>query len=303
VEPGADNRAALVFSPDGKWLAGNAPDGKVLLWSSTTGRIERMFAGHAGQTAALAFTADGKRLATGGSDRMIRIWDAAAGNETIKWSGPLEAPIRVAFDPDGRRLTVATNRGEALVYALGLDEWRSETALRISIQELPMIGEITTLHAAFKLAVDQIMVDMRARGWDPVIGSGMRTNEEQDALYAQGRKPLKTVNSLRSGVGFAPIRAADNAKPVTKARGGKSNHNKRHSYLPHGSDALDVVVGYAVDIVDRKRGWQAQPGFWKDLGLLAAKYGCEWGGNWKDPDPAHVEMKLIDSAPRTSIVV
>jgi peptidoglycan LD-endopeptidase CwlK len=170
-----------------------------------------------------------------------------------------------------------------------------------------MIGEVKTLHPAFKFAVDAIMNGMRARGWDPAIGSGMRTNEQQDALYAQTRKPLKEVNALRTASGLPAISAAANTgKPVTYARGGLSNHNKRHSLLPHGSDAVDVAVGYAVDIVDRVYLWHPKnPKFWDDLGVLAKKYGCVWGGDWKGDkkDVAHVEMKLIDSAPRTSVVV
>jgi|SRR6185295_496138 len=169
-----------------------------------------------------------------------------------------------------------------------------------------MIGEIKSLHPVFKITVDHILSDMRAKGWDPVIGSGMRTNDQQDALYAQGRKSLEQVNALRRGTHLPPITAAANAKKVTNAKGGQSNHNLTHSLLAHGRNALDVVNGYAVDIVDRRFGWDIpDTKFWKDLGEIAKSYGCGWGGDWKAPntDVAHVEMKLIDSAPRTSLVV
>ena len=167
-----------------------------------------------------------------------------------------------------------------------------------------MIGEIETLHPAFRLAVDRILHSMRARGWDPVIGSGMRTYEQQNALFAQGRRDLAHVNSLRKGAGLPPISAADNSKTVTKAKGGQSNHNLTHSLLAHGHSAVDVVNGFAVDIVDRRFGWDTpHKRFWKDLGELAKKNGCGWGGDWTKPDPAHVEMKVVDSAPRTSVVV
>jgi hypothetical protein len=155
-----------------------------------------------------------------------------------------------------------------------------------------MIGEVKTLHPVFKLAVDQILTGMRARGWDPVIGSGMRTNEQQDALYAQGRGKLSDVNTQRRSAGLSPISAADNSHPVTNARGGQSNHNKTHSLLPYGCDAVDDAVGYAVD----KK-------FWDDLGTLAKQNGCLWGGDWKKPDVAHVEMKLFDRPPSTSVVI
>jgi hypothetical protein len=68
--------------------------------------------------------------------------------------------------------------------------------------------------------------------------------------------------------------------------------------------------GYAVDIVSARDGWHPHDNqFWKDLGAFAKKYGCEWGGDWKgkdekpEPDFAHVQMKLIESAPRSSVEV
>jgi hypothetical protein len=74
-----------------------------------------------------------------------------------------------------------------------------------------MIGEIKSLHPAFKMTVDRILDAMRTRGWDAVIGSGMRTPEQQDALFAQGRESLDTVNALRRKAGgLPPISARDN---------------------------------------------------------------------------------------------
>jgi len=168
-----------------------------------------------------------------------------------------------------------------------------------------MIGEIKSLHPAFKMTVDRILDAMRARGWDAVIGSGMRTPEQQDALFAQGRESLDKVNALRRKAGgLPPISARENTYHVTKARAGQSNHNLTTWLLKSGKAKFDVMNGYAVDIVSRQRGWlpDGHP-FWKDLGMIAKKYGCEWGGDWNPPDRAHVQMKLIDSAPRDSVVV
>jgi hypothetical protein len=74
--------------------------------------------------------------------------------------------------------------------------------------------------------------------------------------------------------------------------------------LKSGKARFDVMNGYAVDIVSGRHGWlpDSHP-FWKDLGVIAKKCGCEWGGDWNPPDRAHVQMKLIDSAPRNSVVV
>lgn len=166
-----------------------------------------------------------------------------------------------------------------------------------------MIGEIKSLHPVFRIAIDNILKDMRAKGWDPVIGSGMRSNEQQDALFAQGRQPLEEVNRLRIRVGLPPIKASQNTR-VTNARGGQSNHNHTEWLLAYSRDQVSLAEGFAVDIVDRRRGWDIPNAhFWTDLGALAKQHGCAWGGDWSKPDPAHVEMKVIDAAPMRSVVV
>jgi hypothetical protein len=169
-----------------------------------------------------------------------------------------------------------------------------------------MIGEIKSLHPAFKMKVDQILLDMRTKGWDAVIGSGMRTMQEQAALFAQGRESLDKVNTLRRQAGLPPISATENTTVVTHAEPGASKHNLTTSLLVSRRSTFEIVNGYAVDIVSKMHGWHPpHKQFWEDLGALAKKYGCEWGGDWKGAyyDPAHVQMKLIDGAPRSSVVV
>lgn len=167
-----------------------------------------------------------------------------------------------------------------------------------------MIGEIKSLHPAFKMAVNQILLDMQSKGWDAVIGSGMRTREQQAALYAQGRETLDNVNKLRRHAGLPHIVKKENSI-VTHAKPGSSKHNLTTSLLFTSHSTFEVVNGYAVDIVSKVHGWHPSKQFWEDLGSLARKYGCEWGGDWKGKfyDPAHVQMKLIDSAPRNTIEV
>jgi hypothetical protein len=167
-----------------------------------------------------------------------------------------------------------------------------------------VLGEIDSLHPVFRAAVEQILKDMKAKGWDPIIGSGMRTPDQQDALYAQGRDTLDHVNTLRLRARMPRINAKENAIKVTNAKSGKSYHNMPELLFGDGDAQVSKGYGYAVDIVDKKRGWDiADPNFWKDLGAIAKSYGCEWGGDWKKPDVAHVQMTLIDSPPSDTIAV
>jgi peptidoglycan L-alanyl-D-glutamate endopeptidase CwlK len=89
--------------------------------------------------------------------------------------------------------------------------------------------------------------------------SGLRTYEEQDELYAQGRtKP---------------------GSKVTNARGGYSNHNF--------GTAFDIGVfegqKYLPDSVK-----------YKAVGVLGTDLGLEWGGNWKTiTDQPHFQLRPV----------
>jgi len=101
------------------------------------------------------------------------------------------------------------------------------------------------------------------------ITQGLRSFKEQDELYAIGR--------TKSG------------KKVTNAKGGQSIHN----------------YGFAVDIcliIDGKTAsWDTAKDWdndkvadWYESVKIFAKYGWDWGGNWKTlKDLPHFEKKSI----------
>ena len=121
------------------------------------------------------------------------------------------------------------------------------------------------------------------------VTSTMRTEDEQVALWAQGRGVLELVNLLRQRAGMKPISQCDN-NIVTKCDGinTTSAHQKRKS--------MDVVLlnKYGDPI------WHvsAALGEYKTLGRIAKENGFKWGGDFKpiDPltglgwDPFHVEV-------------
>ena len=108
----------LAFSPDDKLLAGSSPEGNVVLFDTSSGRLVRNFSGHAGPATAFAFSNDGKLLATGGADKLTKIWDLATGQEQLSLTGHTAPVSKLAFSPDRKRLTTVAANGEVLVYAL-----------------------------------------------------------------------------------------------------------------------------------------------------------------------------------------
>lgn len=91
------------------------------------------------------------------------------------------------------------------------------------------------------------------------ILSGLRTYEEQNALYAQGRT--------------AP------GNKVTNARGGFSNHN--------------FGIAFDIGIFEGAKYLGDSPKY-KAVGVLGMELGLEWGGNWKTiVDQPHYQLRPL----------
>lgn len=104
----------------------------------------------------------------------------------------------------------------------------------------------------------RLLLDRCARGGLALlVTQGLRSWEEQDALYAQGR--------TRPG------------KIVTRARGGQSYHNF--------GLAFDVVV---LDSMGKADWDPAHPG-WQRAGAVGKSLGLEWGGDWTRKDLPHFQ--------------
>lgn len=99
-------------------------------------------------------------------------------------------------------------------------------------------------------------------GCEYVLISGNRTYAEQNTLYTQGR--------TRPG------------KIVTNAKGGQSNHNF--------GIAIDAGVFKSGSYLDNSNPRTAEL-VHRDVAKISAKYGLEWGGDWKSMvDIPHFEV-------------
>jgi peptidoglycan LD-endopeptidase CwlK len=89
------------------------------------------------------------------------------------------------------------------------------------------------------------------------VVSGLRSFEEQNDLYAQGRTKPGDI--------------------VTNARGGYSNHN--------------FGIAFDIGVFEGNRYVEESPKY-KAVGVLGIDLGLEWGGNWKSvQDEPHFQLR------------
>ncbi len=112
--------------------------------------------------------------------------------------------------------------------------------------------KITDLHPSLQPICNEFLLRAEDEGVDVLITCTYRSNEEQEALYAQGR----TVAGAR----------------VTNARGGQSSHNFKLNGKP-AAKAFDVVP-----LVNGKPMWDAKHPSWQALGKIGVELGLDWYG-------------------------
>ena len=116
---------------------------------------------------------------------------------------------------------------------------------------------IGTLLAEVQPYARALVTKAAADGITIKVISGLRTYDEQNDLYAQGR--------MKPG------------KIVTNARGGYSNHN--------------FGIAFDVGVFERGQYLDESPKY-KAVGVLGMDLGLEWGGNWKTiQDEPHFQLR------------
>ncbi|MCI0700947.1 MAG: protein kinase [Planctomycetia bacterium] len=106
---GVQSASALVFSPNGQWVAVVGHDRTIRLRESATGREVRQFIGTALRVNVLCFSPDSTRLVTGGADRTARIWDVETGRELLSLPGLTESVTGLAWDAKNDRIYALDN--------------------------------------------------------------------------------------------------------------------------------------------------------------------------------------------------
>lgn len=119
---------------------------------------------------------------------------------------------------------------------------------------------ISTLHPRLRNNARQLVQSAGAKGIKIKIISGLRTYDEQNALYAQGR--------------------TSSGRVVTNARGGYSNHN--------------FGVAFDVGVFSADGKYLDESPAYKTVGQLGKALGFEWGGDWSSiQDQPHFQLRPL----------
>lgn len=110
-----------------------------------------------------------------------------------------------------------------------------------------------------------------------------RSQEEQNALWLRGRRPLSEVNAAFKSVGMAPITEQQNKSKVTWRT--ISIHTSREAvdyYIEiDGKYCNDVKVDVDKDSIPD----------WKEFAEIAETCGLDSGYYWKKQDVPHVQWR------------
>jgi hypothetical protein len=99
-----DRLRDLVFSPDGRLLAGIRYDGVVRVWDARDGALLATLSERGEWAGGLAFSPDGGRLAAAWRDGSLQVWDVQTWRE-VRSRAIRPGPVWLAaFSPGGKRL-------------------------------------------------------------------------------------------------------------------------------------------------------------------------------------------------------
>lgn len=144
---------------------------------------------------------------------------------------------------------------------------------KVNKAEMAVVGALEPVDARSEKTIATLLPEVQpfaralvhkaaANGVTIKILSGLRTYDEQNALYAQGRTTP--------------------GNKVTNAKGGFSNHN--------------FGIAFDVGVFEGTKYLGESPKY-KAVGVLGMELGLEWGGNWKTiVDQPHYQLRPLWAA-------
>jgi len=148
--------------------------------------------------------------------------------------------------------------------------------------------KLNDLYEPLSKVIKTALIIANARNLPITITCTLRTPSEQAALYAQGRRKLSLVNSLRKSVGLGKITDKENKRRITWTL------TSYHNTLPK-SMAVDFAIG------KKKIYWDSKVDInnneipdYKEFADICKSINPDniiWGGDWEMKDLCHLQWK------------
>jgi eukaryotic-like serine/threonine-protein kinase len=181
-------KKALVYSPDGRWLAGAGEDLKNIdLWDTQTYTRSAQLVGHTGAVNSVSFSRDAQRLASGSDDKTVRIWDVATRTCLKVLPGHTDQVLAAIFSRDGTRVA-SGGRDRAILL------WDAATAV-----ELMRLQGHTNYVYSLAFSPDGATLasgsgDCTVRLWDTVsLAERLHARREADAQFPQAEQLVEQL--------------------------------------------------------------------------------------------------------------
>ncbi|HUQ68540.1 MAG TPA: M56 family metallopeptidase [Planctomycetaceae bacterium] len=101
------NITAVAFAPDAPWFAAAGSDGRIAIWNSITGKLQRVLDRHPNSLRTVAIAPDARTLAVGGVDGSVLVYDLQSDQLILDATRSAAAVNCIRFSPNGRQFAVA----------------------------------------------------------------------------------------------------------------------------------------------------------------------------------------------------
>jgi WD40 repeat protein len=105
----------LMFSPDGKFLAGTAGP-RLRIWDLEGQREVALHKRGSKHFQGLAFTSDGRYLATVSNDETVRVWETNTWQEHTTFTWKIGKLLNIALSPEGLRAAAGSDKGQIVIW-------------------------------------------------------------------------------------------------------------------------------------------------------------------------------------------
>ena len=241
----------LVWSADGRYIAGAGADGSVMVWEAQGGSLVHHWQAHEAAVTALAWSPDDQHvLVTGGADALLRVWKV---DDTVEMRQTLDAHgqgiVALAWSADGKQI-ISGDQSSAIIRWDVANNWaKGNPRYTRLLQTLDWSSDGTRFVSGGG--------DYGIRLWDTGAGSNTVLGSHEAPIRAVDWGPLNQLVAAVSDDGDVRLWSADSGAYIRLAQNLSGpadihfNFDETRVAAAHGAEisVWDVPTGIRVAIL------------------------------------------------------